>query len=480
MPIRDSTIRFMIPRTPLPHIIEYVDALNKTLREKGHKPLSRIQGSFLCFVLMGMLLTQSLCWARLERASGGRYQDGALCKMFYHGLKCWDYLLCASVLIVMKRFNITSGVLVIDDSDRGRSKNTKRIWGTHKTVLKGTGGFHQAQNIVLLVLVTPEITIPVGASFYRPDPVIREWTNNEKKLIKQGVKKKDRPSKPQRQSDYPTRVKLACSLIKQFKSDYPFVIIKALLADSAYFNPSFTRGIKEIYENVQFLSQMRENQKVKFGRDKELSVKDFFGTRKWNSTTVQLRGHCETLVHYSSALVTITSHGQKYRVVALRYGEEKEPRFLVASDSTWRSEELISYYALRWLVEVFIEDWKQHEGWGKMACQQAEEGASRGLLLSLLLDHSLFFYAEQTALIKHKLPALTVGSLRSAIQNDSLVSVVSDVVNDDQPVKALNRLKNQLKEFQIQNSSSKHLSGRTMPTFTPKKRDILHTDKMAA
>ncbi len=182
----------MIPSTPLPHVIEYGEALNETLREKGHKPLSKIQGGFLCFVLMGMLLTQSLCWARLERASGGRYQDGALSKMFYHGLKCWEHLLMASALIVIRRFKITSGVLVVDDSDqaepasqagRGRSKNTTRIWGTHKAVLKGTGGFHHAQNIVLLMLVTPEITIPVVAQFYRPDPVLREWNKQEKKLI---------------------------------------------------------------------------------------------------------------------------------------------------------------------------------------------------------------------------------------------------------------------------------------------------------
>ena len=50
--------------------------------------------------------------------------------------------------------------------------------------------------------------------------------------------------------------------------------------------------------------------------------------------------------------------------------------------------DIIRYYALHWLVEVFIEDWKQHEGWGKMACQQAEDGTRRALLLSLLLDHS--------------------------------------------------------------------------------------------
>ena len=73
----------MIPKTPLPHIREYVSDLNAALREQGHKPLSRIQSEFLMFILLGMLLTQSLCWARLERISGGRYQDGALSKMFY-------------------------------------------------------------------------------------------------------------------------------------------------------------------------------------------------------------------------------------------------------------------------------------------------------------------------------------------------------------------------------------------------------------
>ncbi len=302
----------------------------------------------------------------------------------------------------------------------------------------------------------------------------------EKKLIKQGVKKKDRPAKPQRQSDYPSRVELACSLIEQFKIDYSELIIKAILADSAYFTPNFIQRLNEIYEKVQILSQMRENQKVRFGRGKELSVKDFFQNRKWQSVTLQLRGHRDTIVHYSSEVLTIKSHGRKYRVVAVKYGDEKEPRFLVASDSSWHSEDIIRYYALRWLVEVFIEDWKQHQGWGKMACQQAEEGARRGLLLSLLLDHSLFFYAEQTALLKHKLPALTVGSLRSAIQNDSLVSVLSDVINDDEPIVALDRFKTQLKEFQIQNTSTKHLSGRTMPKFTSNMRDVLHSQKMAA
>ncbi len=154
-------------------------------------------------------------------------------------------------------------------------------------------------------------------------------------------------------------------------------------------------------EKVQILSQMRKNQKVRFRRGQELAVEDFFQHRNWKSASLKLRGHRDTVVHYCSALLTIQSHGRKYRVVALKYDDEKEPRYLVASDASWRPEDIIRYYALRWLVEVFIEDWKQHHGWGNLAYQQAEDGARRGLLLSLLLDHSLFFYAEQTARIKH-------------------------------------------------------------------------------
>ncbi len=48
----------------------------------------------------------------------------------------------------------------------------------------------------------------------------------------------------------------------------------------------------------------------------------------------------------AGALVTIVSHGCKYRVVALKYGEEKEPRFLVASDASWRER---GHYPLRML-----------------------------------------------------------------------------------------------------------------------------------
>ena len=45
---------------------------------------------------------------------------------------------------------------------------------------------------------------------------------------------------------------------------------------------------------------------------------------------------------------------------------KQEYRFLVTSDLSWRHEDIIRTFTLRWLIEVFIEDWKQHEGWNRM------------------------------------------------------------------------------------------------------------------
>ena len=81
----------------------------------------------------------------------------------------------------MKKYGITSGVLVLDESDRARSKNTKRIHKhkVHKQHHKASGGYVNGQTVVLLLLVTDSITIPIGFKFYMPDPVISAWQKEE-------------------------------------------------------------------------------------------------------------------------------------------------------------------------------------------------------------------------------------------------------------------------------------------------------------
>ena len=62
-------------------------------------------------------------------------------------------------------------------------------------------------------------------------------------------------------------------------------------------------------------------------------------------------------------------HDPKRFVIALKYDGEKEYRYLVATDVGWCTFDVIQTYSLRWLVEVFFEDWKPYEGWGREAKQ---------------------------------------------------------------------------------------------------------------
>ena len=85
---------------------------------------------------------------------------------------------------------------------------------------------------------------------------------------------------------------------------------------------------------------------------------------------------------------------------------------MIASDLSWRTLDVVQGHTLRWLVEVFIQDWKSHEGWAQLTKQPGTEGARHSVILSLLVDHSLFVHPDQQHQLKNNLPAYTVGSLR--------------------------------------------------------------------
>ena len=48
-------------------------------------------------------------------------------------------------------------------------------------------------------------------------------------------------------------------------------------------------------------------------------------------------------------------------------------RYLMASDLTWRTLDIVQGHSLRWLVEVFVQDWKGHEGWAQLTKQPGEK-----------------------------------------------------------------------------------------------------------
>jgi len=156
----------MIIGKPAPFVSAFVDAIDEALRAHSPGPgLSALQRAWLAFCLTAILVTNSICWARFERASLGTYSLAALSWMFRHAKIPWEDLLVTSVRVILRHYGITSGTLVIDDTDNKRSKLAKTLAHLYKLRDKESGGYLWGQSLVFLLLVTPTITIPVGFTF---------------------------------------------------------------------------------------------------------------------------------------------------------------------------------------------------------------------------------------------------------------------------------------------------------------------------
>jgi len=458
----------MLMSEPAHFIKTFVTDLDVALGKlKPNARLTQLQRVWLGFCLTGMLLTNSVCWAKFERVSLGDYKIAALSWMFRKAKVAWNHLLLASVTLVLERHGLTEGVLVLDESDRARSKRTKRIHKVHKQKHKASGGYVNGQTVVLLLLVMQSVTIPVGFAFYMPDPVLTAWTKEDKRLKKSGVAKKERPVMPERSCLYPTKTQLAVRLLQAFKDAHGDIKIKAVLADALYGEKVFMDEAARIFDGTQVISQLRENQNIGY-KGKKRNLKDYFNSiNKGVAVTLRVRGDKDVKATVSSARLKVTAHGKKRLVVALKYEGESDYRYLVATDMTWRTMDIIQAYTLRWLVEVFFEDWKLYEGWGREAKQLDEEGSSRGLILSLLLDHCLLLHPEQTARIENKLPAYTVGSLQRKSQMDVLLEFIKTLLEHESPADKLKELAGLIDDvFQLM-PSGKHMVGRDLGCLEP-------------
>jgi len=336
---------------------------------------------------------------------------------------------------------------VLDELDRARCKITKRIHKTYKQRDKKAGGYVNGQTVVLLLLVTDSVTFPVGFKFYMPDPVLTAWKKADEKLQKQGVAKKERPVSPSRDPEYPTKHSLALKLLKEFKQAHPEISVKCLLADALYGTDDFLDEARRILGIRQVISQLRSNQNVHY-RGHKWNLSDFFNVIcKGITRKVRVRGGAEVKITVASARLHVEAHGKKRFVIAIKYEGEEKYRYLVATDMSWRTEDIIRAYTLRWLVEVFFEDWKLYEGWGQEARQFDEEGSSRSLILSLLFDHCLLLHPEQAARIDNKLPAFAVGSLRRRSQMEGLLEFVQFLLQQDNAGEKLEKLGKKVKKL---------------------------------
>jgi len=455
---------------PLPFVTSFIDELNRAIKEYNpDKSLTFIQKGWLGFCVVAIIMTNTVCWAKFERASIGKYSLDAISWMFRKSNIPWEILLVMSTTVILRRYGIIHGCLAFDDTDKKRSKSTKRIAYVHKIKDKGSGGYIMGQSLVFLILITPKITIPVGFAFYIPDPVLKAWKKLDEKLRKQGVPKSQRPAKPQRNKNCPTMPEIALTLLKQFKKNHPKIKIKCILADALYGTKKFLDSASKIFNGIQVISQIRSNQNVRY-RNRYMAVKKYFSKYPGISRKIKIRGGKEVNVVVGSARLYVCAHGKKRFVIALKYEGEEEYRYIVASDLSWRTKDIVEAYTLRWFIEVFFEDWKGYEGWVKLTKHTGKDGSSRGLILSLLVDHCLFFHPNQLAFIENKLPASTVGSLISTIKVECILNFVQEIISDENPQQKLNDLAKVIEKDVIKlNPSSKHMANREFGRLEPTK-----------
>lgn len=454
----------------LPFVKEYIRAINEAI--KAHHPgeaLSRLQCCWLSFVIVCLLVTNSLCWMRFERFGLEKYTTAASSWMFRRARIMWSSLLQASILHLVSTYRIRSGVLAIDDTDIARSRNTSKISKVHKIKDKCTGGYLEGQNIVFLLLVSERVTLPVGFEFYEPDPKKTAWVKEEKRLKAQKVAKKYRAPEPVPDENYPSKKDLALRLIKNFAELCTEIRVQAVVADAYYSGLDFMDGAAKLVHCEQVISQIKQDQLIVVN-GREMVVSEFFKAYQGGTHTLELRGQ-EREATYCSGRFVVKAHKKKYTIIALKYGDEEEYRYLIARDMSWRDEDITKAFALRWLVEVFIQDWKSYEGWNQLAKQQDEMGSDRGVILSLLGDHALLLHPEQKATFEQKQSALTVGLLREKVMLESLMAFIEEIVKSDDPKKMFEAYQERLSELFSYGKSIKHMSGVDM-TFLENEKII--------
>jgi hypothetical protein len=425
--------------------------------------LTKRQIYWLSFCLMGILLTNELNWSKYSRMSMQTYKIGALSWMFRYSKINFELLFRKSILQILTTYGIRSGHIIFDDTDRERSKNAVLLHGLGKQKDKKSGGYFLGQNILFMMLVTKKVTIPIGFAFYQNDPKWLMWKKEEDRLAKKGVKKEFRPIEVFRDYVlYPTKQQLCIELLKNFKAHFADITIQSIMADCFFGTKSWTQGMLSSYPNTQVISQLKSNQLITH-QNKQYKISDYFGKRAAIKSQTVVRGGKKVDIYYSSVIARVDAHDSKRLIIAYKYEGETEFRYVFATNMSWMPHHVIATYTFRWLVEVFISDWKRFEAWAVLTKHTGVDGANHSLLLSLLFDHCLLLHPEQQARIHNNLPAATVGSLREKSIQQHLFNSIEYILNAPNPKELFKELVSNMERYYLLRDSTKHASGGKMP-----------------
>ena len=109
-------------------------------------------------------------------------------------------------------------------------------------------------------------------------------------------------------------------------------------------------------------------------------------------------------------------------------------------------------------MEVDIQDWKQHSGFGKGACLQGDEGSSCALNLSMLTVYFLLTHPLQLRQLRSGLSLSTIGSLSQRLYIDFFMHNMGRIVLSEDPKKSYNEVKDAIEHVFALRSSKKHVA----------------------
>jgi hypothetical protein len=207
-----------------------------------------------------------MCWARFARASLGTYSLAALSWMFRHSKMPWDQRLVARGRVMLRHHGSTSGSLGIDAPDHPRSKSAQALAHLYTLRAKESGGYRWGPSRVLLVFVTPQISLPVGFVFEQPAPELSAWYKQGKRRKQQGVPHPQRPPPPAPHAPYPPKQQLALPWLAAFKAPHPDIRVHCIAADARYGTVSLVDEASAICGGVQVLSHIRSNPNMRGGK----------------------------------------------------------------------------------------------------------------------------------------------------------------------------------------------------------------------
>ena len=217
--------------------------------------------------------------------------------------------------LILRHHDITSGHLVIDDTDHPRSTSAQARAHLYNLREKESGGYRWGQSLVLLVWVTPTISIPVGLVFYQPTPALSAWSKKEKALKKPGVAQKQRPPKPVSNPQYPPTAQLALRLLEACKAHHAHIRGHGIMADARYGTATFVDAAAASFGGVQVIAPIRSNQNLRVGK-REQHVADYLATQPGTPQPLRIRGGQERVATVGSAGCTsapTTPNGLSWR-----------------------------------------------------------------------------------------------------------------------------------------------------------------------